>query len=78
MEFNFCVYNGEKSEVQPGRDDVENFVLKGGGPIWDHDYKAKPRHFPVKGYVPPGLPEDNTEPDDPKLDYEPDEFDTDM
>jgi hypothetical protein len=54
IEFNFYAPE-EQSKVQPRRDDIENIVLKGSGHIWDDDYKARPRHFPNEGYVPPGF-----------------------
>lgn len=56
----------------PFRDALENFIVKGGHypanlPLETHD--------PDETYVPPTLPADKKEPDDPALDYESDELD---
>ena len=59
-----------------GVSDIEDFVLKDGTSFWDQDYDRN--HWflrRVEGYVPCGLPEDNTEPDGPILEYEQDGID---
>ena len=62
------------------RDDVENFVLKDGGRICDGDYRQGHCNLrsDIEGHMPPGLPEDNTEPNDPILDYDFGDLDTDI
>jgi hypothetical protein len=62
--------------IDPFRDALENFIVKGGEyPAADRE--GSPQYgFPDKSYVPPGLPDDDKEPDDPALDYDRDEFDS--
>jgi hypothetical protein len=59
--------------------EVENFVLSGGvPPQWQNRFTWVGRQVIVtqkEDYLQSGLPEDNTMPDDPKLDYTWDEFD---
>lgn len=57
---------------------VSDFVLEGGSSVWDlsDGWFPLPYLRRVEGYGPRGLPEDNTEPDDPILDYEQDDIDT--
>lgn len=65
----------ESRRIAPYRDALENFVLKGGEfPTNDINILPDQANYPDESYRRPGLPEDNTEPDDPELDYDSDEF----
>lgn len=77
LPFDFGMPGGSLPEAMPLRDDMENFVLKGGEvPDWEkthsHEEISPPEERP--DYKQSGLPMDNTAPDDPILDYESDEF----
>ena len=74
---------GRHITIDPFRDALENFIVKGGEyPIDDrvHNRIGSPEPVcrydtPYKGWVQSGLPDDDKEPDDPALDYHSDEFD---
>lgn len=54
---------------------MENFILEGGEfPIHDTSVLPDQADYPDESYKRPGLPQDNTELDDPMLDYDSDEF----
>jgi hypothetical protein len=75
IEFMFEYAGMESRRVAPHRDAVENFVLKGGDfPEWDRVNLPAQADYPDESYRRPGLPQDNTKPDDPELDYDSDEF----
>ena len=67
----------ESRRIAPYRDALENFILKGGEyPTDDETILPDQADYPDENYRRPGLRQDNTEPDDPMLDYDSDEFDT--
>jgi hypothetical protein len=69
--------------IDPFRDALENFVVKGGeypidNRVFDRTDSPEPvcrYDIPHEGWVQSGLPDDDKEPDDPALDYGLDEFD---
>jgi hypothetical protein len=74
---------GRQITIDPFRDALENFIVKGGEyPVDDRDHdrlgSSSPvlrYEFPGEGWVQSGLPDDDKEPDDPALDYRTDELD---
>jgi hypothetical protein len=76
-EMHFEHAGAESRRVAPYRDAVENFVLEGGEfPTDDEEILPDQADYPDENYRRPGLRQDNTEPDDPMLDYDWDEFDS--
>lgn len=67
----------ESPRIAPYREALENFILKGGEyPTDDETILPDEGDYPDENYRRPGLRQDNTEPDDPMLDHDSDEFDT--
>jgi hypothetical protein len=67
----------ESRRIAPYRDALENFILEGGEfPTDDEDILPDQADYPDDNYRRPGLPQDNTELDDPMVHYNSDEFDT--
>ena len=74
---------GRHMTIDPFRDALENFIVKGGE--YPVDGRANESYgspspvlrydTPETGWVQSGLPDDDKEPDDPALDYARDEFD---
>ncbi|GAB7331703.1 hypothetical protein MBLNU13_g03684t1 [Cladosporium sp. NU13] len=63
----------ESRRIASYRDAVENFILKGGEyPTDDETVLPDQANYPDENYKGPGLRQDNTEPDDPMLDYDSD------
>lgn len=76
-EIEFEHAGSESRRIAPYRDALENFILKGGEyPTDDEDVLPDQADYPDENYRRPGLRQDNTEPDDPMIDYDLDEFDT--
>ena len=77
------VSTGRHVTIDPFKDALENFIVKGGGfPVDDRvnnrlDSPTPVRRYgiPDKDWVQSGLPDNDKEPDDPALDYDRDEFD---
>jgi hypothetical protein len=76
-EIEFEHAGSESRRIAPYRDALENFILKGGEyPTDDEDVLPDQADYPDENYRRPGLRQDNTEPDDPMIDCDLDEFDT--
>lgn len=66
----------ESRRIAPYRDALENFLEGGEYPTYDEDVLPDQADYPDENYRRPGLRQNNTEPDDPMIDYDLDEFDT--
>lgn len=78
MSFNFGRPGNSHPDVRPLRDEIEKVVLNGSAaPDWQRGYYLEESFLPEERpcYKRPGLPMDNTAPDDPILNYGSDEFD---
>jgi hypothetical protein len=76
-EIEFEYAGMESRRIAPYRDALENFILEGGEyPTDDEDILPDQADYPDESYRRPGLPQDNTELDDPMVHYDSDEFDT--
>jgi hypothetical protein len=76
-EIGFEYAGMESRKIAPYRDALENFILEGGEyPMDDEEILPDQADDPDEIYRRPGLPQDNTELDDPMVHYNSDESDT--